>query len=224
MLYRALECGIYDNNVEPTTTVWFSAYSSREAQQKLIDLLAQIWGVEHWQVFTNGAAVDEIDILLNSAQEESAGDRRLLESGWACGQPVYADFSNALVLLGGRDRDRLYRAWGAARQHVATEVIPAIEAYAASLSAAGRERDAENALYSAGEARQFALGIGRGVLDGNALAQAGHTTALQREIGAIGRLVRNARWQRENRKHKAAGDNEAAALARALALAEGVQE
>lgn len=54
MIYRADDCGIYDDS-EPLTTVWFEAYTDRQAGERVQALLALIWHVEPERIVIGGS-------------------------------------------------------------------------------------------------------------------------------------------------------------------------
>lgn len=136
MIYRAYDCGIYHKEGEPLTCVWFEAGSRADATARLTALLSMVWDVDSDKVFAGGVD-DEFTIANNSLQEAAAGDRRLLEGGWAGGRPLYFALPT-LVLLTARNRRRLAKAAKAAQQH-ARELVTALLAESATHTPDSRE-------------------------------------------------------------------------------------
>lgn len=221
MLYRGADCGIYDNNTEPSTIVWFSASSRENARTKLIDFLAATWGVEHWQVYI-GSLSDELEILRDSLTPASAGDRRLHEVGSIGEIPMYDDFANTLVFLDARSRARLYRAWADARRHAA-DCAEGIAREIARLTAEGNERVAESLRYDLERHRRLAAMLPGNdpqhpVGDSNATAAGGYHAVRNSELLKIAGLLELAGQQRSRGKARAANDNAAEAQDRLARL------
>jgi hypothetical protein len=141
MIYRAYDCGIYDNDGEPLTCVWLEATSRAEVAERITALLSLAWGVDSEKVFTGGID-DEFTIAHNSLQEAAAGDRRWLEGGWTNGRPLYFAMP-VLVFLTARNRRRLAKAAKAAQQH-ARELVTALLAESAKHVPDSREANSLN--------------------------------------------------------------------------------
>lgn len=156
MLYRFVDCAIYDSNQEPATTVWINAPGASEAAARVLDCLALTWGVERDQVCINAAGTDEFEIERNSAQPREAGDRRLIETGSFGEYPTYWG-GPALLYLGASDQDRLRAATASAREH-ARELHSEMVELARQARADGNERSADGYRWNAEDYDKFARG------------------------------------------------------------------
>lgn len=67
MLYRFSDCGIYDNDSEPNTTVWLTAASTAETVERAVALLALIWDVPADKVCVQ-SGMDELSILRDATE------------------------------------------------------------------------------------------------------------------------------------------------------------
>lgn len=142
MLFRFLDCAIYDSDREPATTVWIEAANEREAAIKAETMLALTWDVSAERVCIQAAATSEYDVVRNCVEGDDAGDRRLWATGSWGERPLYYP-PRVLIFAGARKRARLLTAFRAAQAH-ARELAAAVD------------NEAGNHGYQAGVYREFA--------------------------------------------------------------------
>jgi hypothetical protein len=153
MLYRFSDCGIYDNDSEPNTTVWLTAVSATEAVERAEALLALAWDVPVERVCVQSGK-DELSILRDAVEGLPAGDRRLWASGSWGERPTY--FPQRVLIAAPADiRLRLLDAFRAAQAH-ALRLADKVTKEAAMLRGSGHGRQAEHHDFEARTYREFA--------------------------------------------------------------------
>lgn len=158
MLYRFFDCGIYDNDIEPYTTLWIEAISANDAVARATAMLAAIWRVEPEQVCIQSMGRADWEIIADAIEDPDGGDRRL----WAVGSagtsssgmiPLYGT-QRVILAVDARTRARLVAAWRDAQKH-AGELACLREGEALYLRDIGNVREAENREYDAKRYRDF---------------------------------------------------------------------
>lgn len=116
MIYRAIDCGSYEQPDEPAVVAWVGAVSYEDAKAKLTALLALTFDVKTDSVIFSNVQ-SEIDLERVSLQPRETGDRRWLEEGSLSDWPLYIDPRESLVFLNARERNKLRAAATSARAH-----------------------------------------------------------------------------------------------------------
>ncbi|MCD0253133.1 hypothetical protein JWH16_04590 [Xanthomonas campestris pv. campestris] len=150
MLYRFFECGIYDNDREPSTTVWIEAFSEQDAGARVSAALSLIRRVDPDKICVQGTGTSEVDVLANAIEDVTAGDRRLWATGSYGDRPTYYP-SATLLLASSAQRRRLQVAHAAAQAH-ARELHSIVMLQVTAYQGAG---DAWRAESLAGDAQQY---------------------------------------------------------------------
>jgi hypothetical protein len=153
MLYRFFDCAIFDNDVEPYTTLWIEGSSANDAYERAQTFLSFAWRIPADKVCVNGMGTVEWEILDNSAQSKEAGDRRLWESGSTGERPHYSA-QRVMIIAVAKERERLMKAWREAQKH-ATELARELDDQARVARDLGQVREAENHEFDAKKYRDF---------------------------------------------------------------------
>lgn len=154
MLYRYYDCGIFDSDREPSTTLWVEAMSPAQADANATAILAAAWNVPKERVCIQ-SRTSELDALADAVEGTEAGDRRLWATGSWGERPTY--FRQAVIVaVGHAARTRLQEAFRAAQAH-ARELATSVAAEAEESRRAGNMRHAEHCDYEVEKYREFAL-------------------------------------------------------------------
>lgn len=122
MIYRALECSVFDSTWG-SLTVWFQCHGDESAaHKKLAQLLSLAWDVEPEQVCV-GHLRSELKLIAESLSTlpMSSGDLLWLVTGSA-GDSTLFDDSEYLVMLDGANYRRLARAYHSAQSCAARQL------------------------------------------------------------------------------------------------------
>lgn len=110
MIYRAFcysDYGMMRFCVEEA--VFVEAFSICLAEQKMIQLLSEIWNVPKYTIILTHLK-SEMDLLSDTVDSDSYLDCRLLECGQENLQPLYLNPDEALLLLQPRLRERIKKS------------------------------------------------------------------------------------------------------------------